>query len=211
VITASATVPHSPSEHSSRLARAAQAGEEHVAIETLAHRDDLAHRLLQLGVGMVAGAGDQLVASHEVEARITAMRPVGRIALQQAGDDGGAGRVDQRLLRGIAQQLVVAGNDGFVQEAHRVRQRRLGIALEHCGQGLQGELRGHFPFRVAAHAIGQCEQTRIARVAIAHAVFVLFAAALAADLVDGEAHVVPRCFRLWRRSRGFRAEASSAR
>ena len=54
---------------------------------------------LQLGVRVVARAGDQLVAAHQVQARIAAVRPVGGVALQHAGDDGGARRVDQRLLR----------------------------------------------------------------------------------------------------------------
>ncbi len=171
-----------------RLAGAAEAGEEHVAVEAVAHRHDLAHRLLQLGVGVVARAGDQLVAAHQVQARIAAMRPVGGVALHQAGDDGRARRVDQRLLRRVAQQLVVAGDDRLVQEAQRIRQRRLAVALEHRGERLQRELRGDLAFRVAAHAVGEGEQARVARVAIAHAVFVLLAAALAADLVDGEAH-----------------------
>jgi hypothetical protein len=74
----------------------------------------------------------------------------------------------------------------FVQEAQRVGQRRLGLALEDRGQRLQRQLRRHLALGVAAHAVGQREQARVPRVAVAHAVFVLFAAALAADLVDGE-------------------------
>ena len=49
-------------------------------------------------------------------------------------------------------------------------------------------------FALAAHAVGQREEPGIPRVAVAHAVFVLLAAALAADLVDGEAHVGLRPF-----------------
>jgi hypothetical protein len=41
---------------------------------------------------------------------------------------------------------------------------------------------------MAAHAVGEREQPRSTGVAIAHAVFVLLAATLAADLVDGEPH-----------------------
>ena len=117
---------------------------------------------------MVAGARDELVAADHVEARITAVRPVGGVALHQAGDDGRARRVDERFLRGVAEQLVVAGDDGFLQEAQRVGERRLAVALEHRGQRLQGELRGDFAFGVAAHAVGEGEQARIARVAVAH-------------------------------------------
>jgi len=83
----------------------------------------------------------------------------------------------------------MAGDDRLVQETQRIGQRRLAVALEHRRERLQRELRGDLAFRMAAHAVGEREQARVARVAIAHAVFVLFAAALAADLVDGEAHV----------------------
>ena len=151
-------------------------------------RHDVAHASAAARNRSGRACGDELVAAHEVQPRIAAMRPVGRVALQQAGDDRGARRVDQRLLRGIAQQLVMAGDDGVVQEAQRVGQRRLGVALEQRGQRLQRELRGDLAFGVAAHAVGQREQAGVPRVAVAHAVFVLLAAALAADLVDREPH-----------------------
>ena len=80
---------------------------------------------------------------------------------------------------------MVAGHDGVVQEAHRIGQRGLGVALEQRRDGLQRQLRSHLALGVAAHAVGQGKQTGITGVAIAHAVFVLLAAALAADLVDG--------------------------
>ena len=57
-----------------------------------------------------------------------------------------------------------------------------------CRHRLQRQLRGDFAFRVPAHAVGQREQPGLARVAVAHAVFVLLAAALAADLIDGKSH-----------------------
>ena len=83
---------------------------------------------------------------------------------------------------------MVTGDDRLVEKAQRVGERRLAVALEHRRERLQRELRGDLAFRVAAHAVGECEQPRVARVAVAHAVFVLLAAALAADLVDGETH-----------------------
>jgi hypothetical protein len=138
---------------------------------------------------MVACAGDELVAAHQIEPRIAAVRPIGRIALQQAGDDRRARRVDQRLLRRIAQQLVMTGHDRVLQEAQRIDEGRLAFALEHCSQRLQRELRSDLAFRMPAHAVGQREQAGVARIAITHA-FVLVTAALAADLVDGEAHGV---------------------
>jgi hypothetical protein len=168
--------------------------------------------LLQLGVGMVTGARDQLVAAHQVQPRIAAMRPKRGLALQHAGNDGGARRVDQGSLGGIAQQLVVAGDHGVVQEAQRVLQVGLGLALEARRQRLQRQLRGDLAFGVPAHAVGQREQARIACVAIAHAVFILLAPALAADLVDDEPHAraLDRLMP-WPRSSGFRAAASAAR
>jgi len=89
---------------------------------------------------MVAGAGDQLVATHEVQPRVPTVSPVGHVALQDACDQGGARVVDQALLTGVTQQLMVACHDGVLQEAQRVGQHRLGIALEHRGHGLQGQL-----------------------------------------------------------------------
>ena len=139
---------------------------------------------------MVAGAGDQLVAADEVEAGVTAVRPVGRVALEDAGNQRGAGGVDQAFFAGVTQQLMVPGHDGILKEADRVGQGRAGVALEQRGHGLEGQLRGHLALGVATHAIGQRKQTGIPRVAVAHAVFVLFAAALAADLVNGEPHAL---------------------
>src|SRR5690606_32834122 len=74
------------------------------------------------------------------------------------------------------------------QELLHVLERRAGLALEHGRDRLDGDLRCHFALRVPAHAIGEHEQGRLARVAVAHAVLVLLAAAAAADLEDGELH-----------------------
>ena len=49
-------------------------------------------------------------------------------------------------------------------------------------------LGSHLAFRMPAHAVGQHEEARFPRVAVAHAVFVLFPAALATDLIDGKSH-----------------------
>jgi hypothetical protein len=64
----------------------------------------------------------------------------------------------------------------------------LGLALEQRRDGLQRDLRGHFALRVPAHAVGQHKQARLARVAVAHAVFVLLAPAAAADLEYRKLH-----------------------
>ena len=44
---------------------------------------------------------------------------------------------------------------------------------------------------MATHAIGKHEQSRLPRVAIAHAVFVLETSAFAADLENGKFHTAP--------------------
>src|SRR5256885_150983 len=90
----------------------------------------------------------------------------------------------------LASCSVMTGNDRLVQEAQRVGERGLGVALEQRRERLQRELRGDLALGVAAHAVGKREEARIPRVAIAHAVFVLFAAALAAHLVDRESHAL---------------------
>jgi len=64
----------------------------------------------------------------------------------------------------------------------------LGLLLEQVGHRLDRQLRRHLALRMPAHAIGQREQHRLAGVAVAHAVFVLLATALAAELVDGKLH-----------------------
>jgi hypothetical protein len=172
-----------------RLAGTPQAGEQHVAVKpvtALGHH--LRHGFLQLGIGMVARTRDQLVAAHEIQPRIAAVSPVSCIALQHARHDRRARGVDERLLGRVADQLVMPGNHRIVEEAQRIGQHRLGVALEHRCQRLQRKLRRDLALRMPAHAIGQREQPRVPRVAVAHAVFVLLAAALAADLVDGEPH-----------------------
>mmetsp|Transcript_5509 Transcript_5509/g.9853 ORF Transcript_5509/g.9853 Transcript_5509/m.9853 type:complete len:522 (+) Transcript_5509:215-1780(+) len=177
------------------LAGAAQAGEEHVAVEGLTAGPDPAQRLLEFRVGMVARAGDQLAAAHHVEPRITAMRPPGLVALQHAGDHRGARRVGQALARGVAEQLMVCDGDALLQEPQRVFQHRARVLLEQRRQRLQRDLGGDFAFGMPTHAVGQREQTRLARVAIAHAVFVGLAASTAADLEDVEPQAFAPDFR----------------
>src|SRR4030095_3352016 len=92
------------------------------------------------------------------------------------------------LFAGVADDLVVRGHERLRQELRHVLDDGPGFLLVQGGEGRRRELGGDFAFRVAAHAVGQQEQARLPRVAIAHAVFVLFAAALAADLVDAETH-----------------------
>ena len=62
-----------------------------------------------------ADAVKTLVAHQRI--KILAISGSRDVALQDAGHDGGARRVHQRLLGRISQQLVVAGDDGVVQEA----------------------------------------------------------------------------------------------
>ncbi len=76
------------------------------------------------------------------------------------------------LLGRVAQQMVVAGDGSLVQEAQRIASGRLRPRAGSRGQRLQRELRGDLALRCAAHAVGEREQPRVARVAIAHAVFV---------------------------------------
>ena len=49
--------------------------------------------------------------------------------------------------------------------------------------------RCNFALRVAAHAVGQHKQTRLAGIAITHAIFVFFASTAATDLKDGKFHL----------------------
>jgi hypothetical protein len=178
-----------------RLARAAQAGEQHVAVEALAIGDDAAQRFLQLGIGMVAGAGDQLVAAHQVQARIAAVRPVGRVALQHAGDDRRARRVDQPLLWHSA--AAAGGRRSWRPAGSAAGSFSVGLASRWnsaarvCSASCEATSPSGWPPMPSASA----NRPGLPRVAIAHAVFVLLAAAFAADLEDVESHAFRPDFR----------------
>ena len=180
--------PQRPGRIHHRLARAAEAGEEHVAADPLA-ATGRPRGPLQLVEGMVARAHDQFAVAHQVEPRVAAMRPPRGIGLHHAGDQGGARRVVQPLARGVIAQQVVSGQQAVVQERGRVGQCGRGVALEGGGQRLQRQLGRDIAFGVAAHAVGQREQPGLAGVAVAHAVLVLRPPTLAADLVDAEPHL----------------------
>ena len=86
----------------------------------------------------------------------------------------------------------------------------LGLALEQCRDGLQRDLRSHLALRVPAHAVGQHKEPRLAGVAVPHAVFVLFAAAAAADL-ETENFIVVHANRDAHRHRQWRPFAPQTR
>ena len=163
----------------------AQAGEEHVAVDALKPRRHIA----QLQIGVVARAREQFTSTHHVQARIAAVNPGGTASLHHGNHQGSAGRVHHALVAGIAQDLVVRRQQRGGQELLHVLQRGLGLALEQGGHGLHGDLGCHLAFGVPPHAIGQHKEARLPRVAVAHAVFVLFAATAAADLEYGEFHL----------------------
>jgi hypothetical protein len=64
----------------------------------------------------------------------------------------------------------------------------LALALEGLGDVLDGDLRRHLAVQVAAHAVGDDHQQRVARIAVGDAVLVGRALAGTAFLVDGEFH-----------------------
>ena len=163
-----------------------EAGEQQVAVggRGLGH----ATVARALGMRMVERAHQQAAVAHDVQARVAAMHPGGHAGLQHGRDDGGARRVEHGLAAGVTHDLLVRGHRRFGEEGLGLLHHRTRLALVERGHGLQRDLRGHLALGMAAHAVGQHEQARFARVAVAHAVFVLDAAALAADLEDGKLH-----------------------
>ncbi|MPN17208.1 hypothetical protein SDC9_164558 [bioreactor metagenome] len=117
------------------------------------------------------------------------MNPLGAPVLHHRGHQRGARRVEHAFVDGMAQDLVVRRQQGLGEELAHVVELGLGHALEHRRDGLQCDLRRHLALGMPAHAVGEREQARLARVAVAHAVFVLLAAATAADLEYGELHL----------------------
>ena len=79
-------------------------------------------------------------------------------------------------------------HDGRGQEGGHVRDLGVGLLLVHRRYRLQRQLGRHLTLWMPAHAIGQQQDARAARVAVAHAVFIELATAFAADLKDGKFH-----------------------
>ena len=83
---------------------------------------------VQVGVMAEAWDADRVVANVALAVERARAADVPVLWVQHAGDDRGARRVDQRLLRRVTQQLVVAGDDGFVRlfDSSGAFQRQLG-------------------------------------------------------------------------------------
>ena len=164
---------------------------------------------MRFGVGMVTRAGEQLALAQHIQARVAAMHPMQHAVLHHRRHHRGARRVQQGLRAGVTDDLVVRRHHADRQEIGHHGQARVRAALELRGKRLQGNLGRHLAVGVPTHAIGQHEQARVARVAIAHAVFVLLAPSDATELKDGELHARRPCSRMptaaaqvrWPRSR----------
>jgi hypothetical protein len=147
MMASSLTLPHRPSEHSSTrspccrctraghvdhgLARAAQAGEQHVAVDALGRPwARPGQGFLQLGVGVVARARQQLVAAHHVQARVAAVRPVGAHCPAARRPPAWCAACRSALVAGVAQQSG-GGRPAGVVRKRTGGQAGLGLALEH--------------------------------------------------------------------------------
>jgi hypothetical protein len=166
-----------------------------VAVEALGAGRVAAQRLLQLAVGVVPRAGDQFGLAQQVHAGVTAVRPPDLTLLHQPDDDGRARRVVHAALLRVGQQLLVREQHGRLEELRRLLDHRLRVALEQRRDVLERQMGGDLAVRMAAHAVGQREETGLAGIAIPHAILVLLPAATAAHLVDGELHAFAPVFR----------------
>ena len=169
----------------------AQAGVEHVAVEK-ALRQLHGADALHFGVGMVACARLQLPVAHPVQARVAAMDPIRLALLHQRSHQRGARRIGHALVACVGQDALVRHQQRIAQKNWGIEQRGLGQTLKLGRHGLQCQLGRNFTFGMPAHTIGQHEQCRFARVAIAHPVFVVGTATTAAELEDRKFHGVFR-------------------
>ena len=116
------------------------------------------------------------------------MNPARRPALHDHRHHRGAGHIGHRLANRVAQDLAVRPHQGRAQERVDVGQLRPGLVVKQTGNHLQGQFGCDLALRVPAHAVGEQEQRRAAGIAVAHAIFVVVPAALAAELKNGELH-----------------------
>ena len=137
---------------------------------------------------MILGLRDHLAGTHQEQAGIAGMRPVGDVVLNDAGDAGGARGVVQAVAFGVIENRVMGVGHAPLQKAEGVVQGRSGFALEAVGQRLDGNLRGDLAVVVAAHAVGNDHQQGFAGVTVTGSIFVVGAPSLAAFLVDRESH-----------------------
>ncbi len=138
-----------------------------------------------------------------IEARIAHVRPISGRILHDASHAGGARRLDQVARLGVIAEREMCVDDALLQKTERVGELGLGFALERLGEELRGDLRGHLPVQVPAHAVGDDHEQCVAGVGVAGAILVRRAASLAAFLEDRESHRPSRFINalrtLWRR------------
>ena len=173
-----------------RIDEPAQAAEDLVAVGMIEHLvradDSLVEQVLDLGV--VLGLADQPALAEEVEPRVADVRPVRVVRLHDAGYAGRARRLQHRELVGVGAERLVCAQHRVLQELERVLERRLRLLLEALDEQPHGDLRRDLAAGVAAHAVGDHQQQRVAAVGVGEPVLVDLALALAAFLEDREAH-----------------------
>ena len=86
----------------------------HLILGDLALLEQLLHQ------GMVAGAGRQLAAMKQVQARIPDMGPVGMVALHHASHAGSTGMLAQAMRQDIIADSLMRLVKGVEQEAERI-------------------------------------------------------------------------------------------
>jgi hypothetical protein len=116
------------------------------------------------------------------------VRPIGGAALDHAGDQRGARRLGELAVERMVEDGVVGVVDRTRQEKLRIGQQRTCLGLEAFRDARDRDLGGHLAMQVAAHAVGDQHQQRVARVAVGDAVLVVAPLAGATFLVDREAH-----------------------
>ncbi len=148
--------------------------------------------------GMIARLRLDAALPDVIEPRIAHVRPVRGRILHDARHAGGPRRLDQAARLGVFAEREVRVGDALLQEAGRVGELGLRLALERFGEELHGDLGGHLPVQMSAHAVGDHHEQGVAGVGVAGAVLVRLAASLAAFRKDRESHRPSRFFKALR-------------
>src|SRR5574343_1104843 len=117
------------------------------------------------------------------------MSPVGNSILHDTGNNGGTGRFDELLLRGVIENCPMPMVDCALQKKEGIRQLWLGLALESIHQGLSRDLGGNFAMVMPPHPIGDNQQQRIAGIAVRGTILIIAPPTLATLLINREFHL----------------------
>ena len=117
------------------------------------------------------------------------MCPMSDVVLYQAGNAGGAWRIQQFVGIGEIEDSTVRIDHRPVDERKRVADLWVSFALEGFHHILHSDLCGNLSIVVTTHTISDYHQQRIARITMCQSILVIFTLTESTFLVDGEFHL----------------------